>query len=73
MQACDRRFYALPRTLGRVWRSVWQRRQPLINLFGSLSFRRNMELNRMACARLSLTCAERRAARESRISVSPAA
>jgi radical SAM superfamily enzyme YgiQ (UPF0313 family) len=61
MQACDRRFYALPRILGRVWRSVWQRRQPLINLFGSLSFRRNMELNRTACARLSRTCAERRA------------
>ena len=73
MQACDRRFYALPRILGRVWRSVWQRRQPLINLFGSLSFRRNMELNRTACARLSRTCAERRAMRETRIPVSPAA
>lgn len=73
MQACDRRFYALPRILGRVWRSVRQRRQPLISLFGSLSFRRNIELNRAACARLSRTCAGRRAARESRPPVSPAA
>jgi radical SAM superfamily enzyme YgiQ (UPF0313 family) len=73
MQACDRRFYAWPRILGRVWRGVWQRRQPLINLFGSLSFRRNMELNRKACARLSRMCAERQAARETRMPISPAA
>jgi radical SAM superfamily enzyme YgiQ (UPF0313 family) len=73
MQACDRRFYARRRILGRVWRSVWQRRQPLINLFGSLSFRRNMELNRAACGRLIRTCAERQAARQTPIPVSPAA
>jgi hypothetical protein len=73
MQACDRRFYTLPRILGRAWKSVWQRRQPLINLFGSLSYRRNLEVNREACARLSRMCAERRAERETRIPVSPAA
>ena len=73
MLACDRHFYALPRILGRVWRSVWHRRQPLITLFGSLSYRRNLHLNRTACARLSRTCAERRAARETRVPVSPAA
>ncbi len=73
MQACDRHFYALPRILGRLWRSVWRRRQPLINLFGSLSFRRNMQLNRTACAGLSRMCAERRAARETRVPVAPAA
>jgi radical SAM superfamily enzyme YgiQ (UPF0313 family) len=70
MLACDRHFYALPRIAGRLWRSVWQRRQPLINLCGALSFRRNLEINRRACARLSLACAERDAARAR---VSPAA
>jgi radical SAM superfamily enzyme YgiQ (UPF0313 family) len=71
--ACDRRFYALPRILGRVWKSAWQRRRPLVNLFGNLSFRRNLELNRKACAQLSRTCAQRRAARETGIPISPAA
>ncbi len=73
MQGCDRSFYALPRILGRVWRSVWQRRQPLISLFGSLSFRRNMRFNRAACAGLSRTCAMRHATRETRIPALPAA
>jgi len=58
--ACERHFYALPRVLGRVWKSVWQRRQPLLNLFGSLSYRRNLQLNRPAYAQLSRKCAERR-------------
>lgn len=40
MLACDRHFYAMPRILGRLWRCVWHRRQPLINLFGSLSYGR---------------------------------
>lgn len=60
MLACDRHFYALPRVLGRVWKSVWQRRQPLINLFGSLSYRRNLQLNRTAYAQFRRKCAERR-------------
>lgn len=40
--------------------SVWQRRQPLINPCGSLSYRRNLQLNRTACAQFSRKCAERR-------------
>jgi len=64
MLACDRHFYAMPRILGRVWKNVWHRRQPLINLFGSLSYRRNLELNRNAYANFSRECATRRAARE---------
>ncbi len=73
MLACDRHFYALPRILGRVWKNAWHRRQPLISLFGSLSYRRNVEVNRKAYAELSRTCAARRAARESGNSVAPAA
>jgi radical SAM superfamily enzyme YgiQ (UPF0313 family) len=60
MLACDHHFYAWPRVLGRVWTSVWQRRQPLINLFGSLSYRRNLQLNRTAYAQLRRAYAERR-------------
>jgi radical SAM superfamily enzyme YgiQ (UPF0313 family) len=65
MLACDRHFYAMPRILRRVLSSAWHRRQPLINLFGSLSYRRNLELNRTAYANFSRECATRRGARES--------
>lgn len=61
MLACDRHFYAWSSVLGRVWKSVWQRRQPLINLLGSLSCRRNLQLNRTAYRQLSRKCAERQA------------
>jgi hypothetical protein len=64
MLTCDDDFYAMPRILGRVWKSVWHRRQPLINLFGSLSYRRNLELNRKAYAELRRESETRRAARE---------
>jgi hypothetical protein len=64
MLACDRHFYALPRILRRVWKNVWHRRQPLINLFGSLSYRKNLELNRTAYAAFSLECATRLMTRE---------
>jgi hypothetical protein len=60
----------MPRILGRVWKSVWHRRQPLINLFGSLSYLRNLELYRTAYANFSRKCATRRAAlgiRDSRL------
>ena len=73
MLMCDRHFYASWRILGRVWKSTWHGRQPLINLFGSLSYRRNVTLNGKACARLSRICAARGVARESGIPVSPAA
>jgi radical SAM superfamily enzyme YgiQ (UPF0313 family) len=64
MLACNGHFYALPRILARVWQSVWHRRQPMINLFGGLSYRRNLKLNRKDYANLSRECATRRAARE---------
>jgi len=77
MAACDRHFYILPRILARALRSVWHRRQPLISLFGGLSYRRNLALNQEACASLSRMCAERGASRQEhrsiRIPVSPAA
>jgi radical SAM superfamily enzyme YgiQ (UPF0313 family) len=59
MQACERHFYATARILGRVLRSVWHRRQPLINLFGSLSYRRNLKINRTAYAAFSRASATR--------------
>jgi len=73
MLACDRHFYALPRILGRAMSSVWHRRQPLIALFGGLSYRRNLALNQEACASLSRMCAERQAERAILIPASPAA
>lgn len=45
MIACDRDFYSMPRILGRVWRNLWQCREPLISLVGSLSYRRNLQQN----------------------------
>ena len=53
MLACDRHFYAMPRILGRVWTSVWRRRQPLISLCGNLSYRRNHRLTRKVYADFS--------------------
>jgi len=50
MLVCDRGFYSMPRILRRVWSSLWQRRKPLINLVGSLSYRKNLQLNRQAYA-----------------------
>jgi radical SAM superfamily enzyme YgiQ (UPF0313 family) len=73
MVACDRHFYALPRILGRAWKNAWHRRQFLISLLGSLSYRRNIDVNRRACALLSRTCAARLAGREPGVSVSSAA
>jgi radical SAM superfamily enzyme YgiQ (UPF0313 family) len=73
MVACDRHFYALPRILGRAWKNAWHRRQFLISLLGSLSYRRNIDVNRRACALLSRTCAARLAGCEPAVSVSSAA
>lgn len=49
MDICDRTFYSLSRILRRVWRSVWQRRNPLMSLLGSCSYRRNLAFGRQAC------------------------
>jgi len=56
MLACDRDFYALPRILGRVWKNVWRRRQPLISLCANLSYRRNLRLTRTVYAPFSREC-----------------
>ena len=45
MISCDRKFYSMPRIMRRVWKSVWQRRKPLISLVGNLSYRNNLQLN----------------------------
>ena len=50
MISCDRSFYSLPRILRRVWRNLWQHRQPLITLVGNLSYRNNLRLNCRAYA-----------------------
>jgi len=50
MMSCNRSFYSLPRILRRVWSSVWQRRQPLISLVGSLSYRSNIRVDGEAYA-----------------------
>jgi radical SAM superfamily enzyme YgiQ (UPF0313 family) len=50
MISCDRDFYSMPRILRRVWGNLWQRRKPLINLVGNLSYRNNLRLNRRAYA-----------------------
>jgi radical SAM superfamily enzyme YgiQ (UPF0313 family) len=44
--SCARRYYSMPRILGRVWSSLWGRRQPLISLVGNLSYRKNIQLSR---------------------------
>jgi len=73
MLACGRHFYAIPRILGRVWKNVWHRRQPLTSVLASLSYRRNLELDRNVYANLSRESATRRAAREARGPVAPPA
>ena len=73
MQACGRRFNAIPRTLGRLWKNVYQRRQPLVNLFASLSYRRNAQINRTSFARLVRETDARTAPSESQVERSEAA
>lgn len=50
MIACGRSFYSLPRILRRVWRNLWQNRQPLISLVGNLSYRNNIRVDCRAYA-----------------------
>jgi radical SAM superfamily enzyme YgiQ (UPF0313 family) len=49
MEICDSAFYSLPRIAQRVGRSIWQRRNPLISLLGSMSYRRNLRFGWRAC------------------------
>ena len=46
MDSCNQSFYSMPRILRRLCANLWQRREPLIGLVGSLSYRSN---NRLAC------------------------
>jgi radical SAM superfamily enzyme YgiQ (UPF0313 family) len=46
MKSCNLEFYSMPRVLGRVWDSLWRRRQPLISLVGNLSYRKNFKMSR---------------------------
>lgn len=62
MLACGRHFYTLPRILGRLWKSILQRRRPLINVCANLSNRKNQAVGRAAYARLGRECAARRGA-----------
>lgn len=48
MIQCQRHFYSLANIARRVWRSVRQRREPLISLVGGLSYRGNIRLDRRA-------------------------
>ncbi len=49
METCDGVFYSRWNILRRLWRSLWQRRKPLIALLGGLSYRRNFSFSRQAC------------------------
>jgi len=51
MNACDRRFYSLPRILHRIWTSLWQRRWPLFTTVSNLSFRHNLRAIRNLCGK----------------------
>jgi radical SAM superfamily enzyme YgiQ (UPF0313 family) len=66
MLACDHHFYTLPRILGRALNSVWRRRQPLISLFGGLSYRKNVEATRTAYQDFGAECRSRGLASEAR-------
>jgi radical SAM superfamily enzyme YgiQ (UPF0313 family) len=50
MLSCERDFYSMRRIVRRLWTTLWQRRKPLISLVSSLSYRRNVRLNRKAYA-----------------------
>ncbi|MBN2419352.1 MAG: B12-binding domain-containing radical SAM protein [Deltaproteobacteria bacterium] len=50
MISCDKEFYSIPWILLRMWRSLWQRREPLISLVSNLSYRYNLHLNRKVYA-----------------------
>jgi radical SAM superfamily enzyme YgiQ (UPF0313 family) len=50
MVDCTRRFYSISGIARRVWRSLWQRRGPIINLVANLSTRNNIRVERKAYA-----------------------
>jgi hypothetical protein len=50
MDHCGRKFYSIPRIVGRAGASLWQRRGLLISLVASLSYRKNLSVDRHAYA-----------------------
>jgi radical SAM superfamily enzyme YgiQ (UPF0313 family) len=50
MTSCERGFYSMSHILRRLWSNLWHRRQALISLVGSLSYRSNLSLNGKAYA-----------------------
>ncbi|MBW2000508.1 MAG: hypothetical protein JRJ29_21445 [Deltaproteobacteria bacterium] len=58
MISCDQDFYSIPHILRRVWGNLWQRRKPLINLVGNLSYRGNLGVNRKAYAAFKSSVSE---------------
>ena len=50
MVSCDRKFYSLPRILGRVCRNVLQSRKPLATLISNLSYRNTIRRNKQIYA-----------------------
>ncbi len=46
MDACNRRFYSLPRVLWRIWRSFWRGHGLMLTTVSNLSFRRNVRADR---------------------------
>jgi len=50
MDLCNQSFYSMPHILRRLCANLWQRREPLISLVGSLSFRSNNLLVRKVYA-----------------------
>ena len=59
MLSCNRTFYSLKRVIGRVWRSLLGRRQPLISLVGNLSYRKNFYLSLKAYETFKLYVGDR--------------
>ena len=50
MISCEHDFYSIPRILRRMWKSIWQRREPFISLVSNLSYGHNLRLNRKVYA-----------------------
>jgi radical SAM superfamily enzyme YgiQ (UPF0313 family) len=59
MDSCNQSFYSMRRILHRLCANLWQRREPLISLVGSLSYRSNNRLARNAYAEFKCQHGER--------------
>jgi len=59
MISCDRDFYFMPRILRRVWRNLWQCREPLITLVGNFAYRSGVRLGDEAYSEFRSHCGSR--------------